>query len=190
MELGEKGKKDIRTIPLKPLRDMVELRGTYEELTAKNFYENTSYPADYVHITLTDEEDIPEAMGRLRVIYPYLMKLDYDNMRVAALFDGRRKLMNAPGLGYAVILSRLDKKGRGLKEKGRYYHVALAADGLPVYYHEGPEDEAAMNPLLYGKLRDSEKKAALAEEKRREQAFRARREARRRLVESARKRNT
>ena len=68
--------------------------------------------------------------------------------------------------------------------------MALAADGLPVYYHEGPEDEAAMNPLLYGKLRDSEKKADLAEEKRREQAFRARREARRRLVESARKRNT
>ena len=44
-----------------------------------------------------------------------VMKLDYDNMRVAALFDGRRKLMNAPGLGYAVILSRLDKKGRGLE---------------------------------------------------------------------------
>jgi hypothetical protein len=47
-----------------------------------------------------------------------------------------------------------------------------------------------MNPLLYGKLRDSEKKATLAEEKKREQAFRARRETRRRLVESARKRNT
>ena len=81
VELGEKGKTGIRAIPLKPLRDMVELRGTYEELTAKTFYENTSYPADYVHITLTDEEDIPEAMGRLRVIYPYLMKLDYDNQR-------------------------------------------------------------------------------------------------------------
>ena len=44
-----------------------------------------------------------------------------------------------------------------------------------------------MNPLLYGKLRDSEKKAALAEERKREQAFRARQEARQRLVESARK---
>ena len=116
------------------------------------------------------------------------MKLDYDNMRVAALFDDQRKLMNAPGLGYAVILSRLDKKGRDSREDGRYYHVALAADGLPVYHHEGPEDEAAMNPLLYGKLRDSEKKAALAEERKREQAFRARQEARQRLVESARKR--
>ena len=80
-ELGDKGDVDIRTIPLKPLRDMVELRGTYDELTAKSFYDNTSYPADYVHITLTDEDDIPEAMGRLRVIYPYLMKLDYDNRR-------------------------------------------------------------------------------------------------------------
>lgn len=81
VELGDKGDVDIRTIPLKPLRDMVELRGTYDELTAKSFYDNTSYPADYVHITLTDEDDIPEAMGRLRVIYPYLMKLDYDNQR-------------------------------------------------------------------------------------------------------------
>ena len=94
VELGEKGKKDIRTIPLKPLRDMVELRGTYEELTAKNFYENTSYPADYVHITLTDEEDIPEAMGRLRVIYPYLMKLDYDNnrTRTSAQIEGASRM--------------------------------------------------------------------------------------------------
>ena len=30
---------------------------------------------------MTDEEDIPEAVGRLRVIYPNLMKLDYDNRR-------------------------------------------------------------------------------------------------------------
>ncbi len=81
VELGEKGSVDIQTIPLNPLRDMIELRGTYDELTAKSFYENTSYPGDYVHITLTDEDDIPEAMGRLRVIYPYLMKLDYDNRR-------------------------------------------------------------------------------------------------------------
>ena len=36
---------------------------------------------DYLHITLTDEEDVPEAMSRLRVIYPNLMKLTYDNTR-------------------------------------------------------------------------------------------------------------
>lgn len=81
VELREKGTVDIRTIPLKPLRDMAELRGTYESLTFRGFYEGTSYPGDYLHITLTDEEDIPDAISKLRVIYPNLMQLSYDNAR-------------------------------------------------------------------------------------------------------------
>lgn len=83
-ELGEKGELSVRTVPLTPLRDWKELRGTYEELTRKAFYDGTSYPTDYLHITLTDEEDVPDAIGKLRVIYPYLMKLDYDNRRTRA----------------------------------------------------------------------------------------------------------
>lgn len=81
VELKEKGNTSVRTIPLTPMRDMVELKGTYEELTLKSFYENTSYREDYVHITLTDEEDIPDVVQKLRVIYRNLMKLDYDNKR-------------------------------------------------------------------------------------------------------------
>ena len=34
-----------------------------------------------MHITLTDEEDIPDGIGKLRTIYKNLMKLDYDNTR-------------------------------------------------------------------------------------------------------------
>lgn len=81
LELKEKGALSLSFIPLVPLHDMVELRGTYEELTLKSYYENTAYQQDYTHITLTDEEDIPEALSRLRVIYKNLMKLDYDNIR-------------------------------------------------------------------------------------------------------------
>lgn len=81
VELKEKGNTSVRTVPLTPMRDMVELKGTYEELTLKSFYENTSYREDYVHITLTDEEDIPDVVQKLRVIYRNLMKLDYDNKR-------------------------------------------------------------------------------------------------------------
>lgn len=81
IELGEKGALTVRTVPLEPMRDMVELRGSYDELTAKRFYEGTSYRKDYTHITLTDEEDIPDAVSKLRVIYRNLMKLDYDNRR-------------------------------------------------------------------------------------------------------------
>ena len=80
-ELGEKGDISIRTAPLIPLRDMKELRGSYEYLTRRSFYENTTWREDYTHITLTDEEDIPDAVGKLRVIYRNLMKLDYDNRR-------------------------------------------------------------------------------------------------------------
>ena len=39
---------------------------------------------DYLHIILTDEEDVPEAVGKLRQIYPNLMKLSYDNTRTRA----------------------------------------------------------------------------------------------------------
>lgn len=84
VELEEKGDTKVRTLPLTPLRAMVELRGCYEELTRRSFYEHTSYQEDYVHITLTDEMDIPEAMGKLRTIYHKLMKLSYDNGRTRA----------------------------------------------------------------------------------------------------------
>ena len=89
VELGQKGSFKLRTIPLTPLHDMREIRGSYDEVTAKSFYENTAVE-DYLHITLTDEEDVPEAMARLRVIYPNLMKLTYDNTRTRgnAVIDG------------------------------------------------------------------------------------------------------
>lgn len=80
VELGEKGSVSAREIPLKPLRALREIRGTYLELTEKKNYENTN-TEDYLHIVLTDEEDVPDAIGKLRMIYPNLMKLDYDNQR-------------------------------------------------------------------------------------------------------------
>lgn len=80
-ELKEKGKLELSYIPLVPRRDMVELKGTYNEVTNKQFYGGTTYPDDYVHITLTDEEDIPDVISKLRVIYKNVMKLDYDNKR-------------------------------------------------------------------------------------------------------------
>ena len=84
VELGEKGIVAVRTVPLTPRRDLVELRGAYEEVTRRDFYEGNGYQDSYVHITLTDEEDVPDALGKLRLIYPYLMKLDYDNQRTHA----------------------------------------------------------------------------------------------------------
>lgn len=80
-ELKEKGTLEIHTVPLIPRRDMVELKGSYRQLTLRESYENTTYQEDYTHITLTDEEDIPDAVAKLRAVYHNLMKLDYDNTR-------------------------------------------------------------------------------------------------------------
>lgn len=60
---------------------MQEIRGKYEEITEKSFYEKTTLIDDYLHITLTDEEDIPGVVQKLQTIYRRLMKLDYDNTR-------------------------------------------------------------------------------------------------------------
>ena len=80
VELREKGTVSLETVLLQPLHDLREIRGSYDELTARSFYAGTAVE-DYLHITLTDEEDIPDAIGKLRSIYPNLMRLDYDNCR-------------------------------------------------------------------------------------------------------------
>ena len=77
-DLKEKGNIEITKIPFKPIRDMKEIKGTYDQITARDFYKDMN-TQDYYHITLTDEEDVPEAIGKLRTIYP--MRLDYDNTR-------------------------------------------------------------------------------------------------------------
>ena len=81
LDIKGKGTIELSFVPLVPKRDMVEIKGKYDELTLKSFYENTSYIEDYMHITLTDEDDIPDVLTKLRVIYKNIMKLDYDNQR-------------------------------------------------------------------------------------------------------------
>ena len=96
VELKEKGDLAVRAVPLTPRHDLREIRGTYDQLTLKASWENTARD-DYLHIVLTDEEDVPDAAARLRTVYPNLMKLDYDNARtrlsgeLAALEETERK---------------------------------------------------------------------------------------------------
>lgn len=80
IELKKKGSIEIRLIPLKPLRKMRTLKGSYMELMHASSCEDSNRE-DYVHITLTDEEDIPDGLQKLRIVYPNLMQLSYDNQR-------------------------------------------------------------------------------------------------------------
>lgn len=84
VELYEKGRVQMEFIPLVPLHDWHDLKGTYEQLTSRDFYVGTPWTEDFVRITLTDEQDIPDAIGKLRTIYHNLLELRYDNKRTRA----------------------------------------------------------------------------------------------------------
>lgn len=79
-ELREKGETEIRQIPLQPRREMIELRGTFEEILAEA-RQKEEPQTDYYHMILTDETDVVDALSRLREFYPNIMLLDYDNRR-------------------------------------------------------------------------------------------------------------
>lgn len=80
VEMGGKGKLNVRTAALSPRRDLRVIRGSFDEVISRTVSTEDDLN-DYIHIVLTDEEDIPEAMGKLRTVYPNIMSLEYDNSR-------------------------------------------------------------------------------------------------------------
>ena len=83
VDIKEKGNVEIHLLPLSPMHDMREIRGTYMELTARDFYKDTAVD-DYLHVILTDEEETPDVIGKLRSIYPNIMRVEYDNTRTSS----------------------------------------------------------------------------------------------------------
>ncbi|MBQ0005162.1 MAG: exonuclease SbcCD subunit D [Clostridiales bacterium] len=77
VELGAGDALEVRTVVLEPKRDMVEIRGRYTDVIA----DAKGHEEDYVRIILLDEEDVPDALTNLRLVYHNLMKLEYDNTR-------------------------------------------------------------------------------------------------------------
>ena len=84
VELREKGDLRINTVPLKSRRDMRRIKGPLEHLLSEAVYRGTNTD-DYLQVTLTDEEEIVDVIGKLRSVYPNIMRLDYDNRRSRAL---------------------------------------------------------------------------------------------------------
>ena len=76
VDLADKGTVNVQLIHLQPKRDVCQFCGTFEDLMARQ-----EACEDYCEIILTDEQDIPNAMNRLRALYPNLMHMAYDNTR-------------------------------------------------------------------------------------------------------------
>lgn len=80
VELGAKGELSLREIPLTPLHDVRQIKGTFAELMSAEF-RSTQNLEDYVYVVLTDENDVADAGTKLRSVYPNFMTVDYDNTR-------------------------------------------------------------------------------------------------------------
>ena len=83
VEIKEKGNLKIKTIPLIPLRDLIKLKGRFTDLMNPLNYPGLKTDS-YLHITLLEEEDVPEAFYRLSCVYPNLMYMVYENRRTKA----------------------------------------------------------------------------------------------------------
>lgn len=80
VEIGEDRTATIREVPLKPLHEWIDICGTFEQVTGDDFLTQTDREA-YTRITLLDEDDVPDAVGRLKLCYPNMMSMRYDNKR-------------------------------------------------------------------------------------------------------------
>lgn len=83
-ELKEKGKVAYDLLPLEAKRDLRTVRGSFEEVTSPEFTARRKGD-DYYRVILTDENDVPNALSRLRRrFYENLMILEYDNTRTSS----------------------------------------------------------------------------------------------------------
>ena len=131
VELGEKGSVSVTALPLAPLRDLRKLRGSYEELMSRDFYDELQKDSDgllrdFYHLTLTDEEDVPDAVQKLRSVYKNLLQLEYDNKRTRTdnAIEGAERVVEKSPLELMEEFYQL-QNNQALSEKQRAYLQGL-----------------------------------------------------------------
>ncbi len=125
VEMEQKGTVRTREIPLIPLHDMREIRGTYNDLTLKTNYAGTAVD-DYIHAVLTDEEDIPNALARLRTIYPNVLALDYDNTRTRSSASFAAGAAVAQKSDIELFMELYEKQnGQPMNEEQKQFSIEL-----------------------------------------------------------------
>lgn len=84
VDMGEKGDINITKVPIIPINDMRKIRGPIDKLLDKDVYMEGNAD-DYIQVTLTDEDEVFDAVRRLKTVYKNMLKLDFDNSRIRAL---------------------------------------------------------------------------------------------------------
>ena len=84
VELKEKGIVLLEQVPLVPIHDLREIRGTLSSLLQPEVVAQGD-PQDYLRVILTDEIPPYDPLGQLRQVYPNLLRLDFERNEAAAM---------------------------------------------------------------------------------------------------------
>ena len=84
VELKEKGIVLLEQVPLQPIHDLREIRGTLSSLLQPEVVAQGD-PQDYLRVILTDEIPPYDPLGQLRQVYPNLLRLDFERNEAAAM---------------------------------------------------------------------------------------------------------
>lgn len=128
VDLKEKGNIEIKEIPVKPLHDLKTIKGKFSKITSEEFYKELK-KEDYYRAVLTDEDDILNAIGKLKSIYPNLMSMEYDNTRTRSysVVDNVETGETKSPLDYFEEFFE-EQNGRKMSEKQRNYLLEILGE--------------------------------------------------------------
>ncbi len=119
-EMKEKGCVEIKEVPLVPMRDYVDLKGTLEEVLQG---ENKT---DFVRITLTDEGTVVDAYGKLRSNYPYMTELLFERRKRETEERGSFSVDKRPEEQFADFYAQIN--GKALTEEQKAIVAGIIMD--------------------------------------------------------------
>lgn len=128
VDLKEKGNIEIKEIPVKPLHDLKTIKGKFSKITSEEFYKELK-KEDYYRAVLTDEDDILNAIGKLKSIYPNLMSMEHDNTRTRSysVVDNVETGETKSPLDYFEEFFE-KQNGRKMSEKQRNYLLEILGE--------------------------------------------------------------
>ena len=91
VELDAAGDISVRLLPLQARRDVRRIKGRLQDLLSPEVYE-AEEREDYLHVTLTDDGEVVEAMSRLRAVYPNILALEQERRQDEGTASGAAKL--------------------------------------------------------------------------------------------------
>jgi len=113
VELGEKGNLTVKPLPLTPIHDMREIKGELHKLISDEVAALADRN-DYLRVILTDEEEIVDALGKLRSVYPNIMGLAFENTRTSVDITSMLSDQKTPEkLSYYDLFSEFFLKSQG-----------------------------------------------------------------------------